>query len=136
MGYVGLDERINILYSDCIACQKLVGFGFGFGWPVVERIKRGRKTIFDIKEDEKRPFILGTHFLTTAKAVIKFDKLTIALRFGKNKVGFKMRGKNKTSLEKEMEFDQRRSKNFNNGFPIPKKGNVDLKTKEESCKDV
>ncbi|GKE70647.1 reverse transcriptase domain-containing protein, partial [Tanacetum coccineum] len=31
--------------------------------------------ILDIKEDKKRPFILGTPFLTTAKAVIKFDKV-------------------------------------------------------------
>nr|GEX84710.1 hypothetical protein [Tanacetum cinerariifolium] len=30
--------------------------------------------ILDIIEDEKRPFILGIPFLTTAKAVIKFDK--------------------------------------------------------------
>ncbi|GKE01480.1 reverse transcriptase domain-containing protein [Tanacetum coccineum] len=36
--------------------------------------------ILDIKEDEKRPFILGTPFLTTAKAIIKFDKGTITLR--------------------------------------------------------
>ncbi|GJT84000.1 MAK10-like protein [Tanacetum coccineum] len=36
--------------------------------------------ILAIKEDEKRPFILGTPFLTTAKAVIKFDKGTITLR--------------------------------------------------------
>ncbi|GJW77703.1 zinc finger, CCHC-type containing protein [Tanacetum coccineum] len=36
--------------------------------------------ILDIKEDKKRPFILGTPFLTTAKAVIKFDKSTITLR--------------------------------------------------------
>ncbi|GJY41536.1 putative reverse transcriptase domain-containing protein, partial [Tanacetum coccineum] len=36
--------------------------------------------ILDIKEDEKRPFILGVPFLTTAKAVIKFDKGTITLR--------------------------------------------------------
>ncbi|GKB56566.1 MAK10-like protein [Tanacetum coccineum] len=35
--------------------------------------------ILDIKEDEKRPFILGTPFLTTAKAMIKFDKGTITL---------------------------------------------------------
>ncbi|GKA22123.1 zinc finger, CCHC-type containing protein [Tanacetum coccineum] len=44
--------------------------------------------ILDIKEDEKRPFILGTPFLTTAKAVIKFDKGTITLRFGKSKISF------------------------------------------------
>ncbi|GKE42042.1 MAK10-like protein, partial [Tanacetum coccineum] len=36
--------------------------------------------ILDIKEDGMRPFILGTPFLTTANAVIKFDKGTITLR--------------------------------------------------------
>ncbi|GJW75705.1 hypothetical protein Tco_0135075 [Tanacetum coccineum] len=46
--------------------------------------------ILDIKEDEKRPFILGTSFLTTAKAAIKFDKGTITLRFGKRKINFHM----------------------------------------------
>ncbi|GJQ90556.1 MAK10-like protein [Tanacetum coccineum] len=35
--------------------------------------------ILDMKEDEKRPFILRTPFLTTAKAVIKFDKGTITV---------------------------------------------------------
>nr|GEV25428.1 hypothetical protein [Tanacetum cinerariifolium] len=44
--------------------------------------------ILDIKEDEPRPFILGTPFLTMAKAVIKFDKGTITLRSGKNKISF------------------------------------------------
>ncbi|GJV86234.1 zinc finger, CCHC-type containing protein [Tanacetum coccineum] len=44
--------------------------------------------ILDIKEDEKRPFILGTPFLTMAKAVIKFDKGTITLRSGKSKISF------------------------------------------------
>nr|GFA26659.1 hypothetical protein [Tanacetum cinerariifolium] len=44
--------------------------------------------ILDIKEDEKRPFILGTPFFTTAKAVIKFDKGTITLRSGKSKMSF------------------------------------------------
>ncbi|GJS17648.1 zinc finger, CCHC-type containing protein [Tanacetum coccineum] len=44
--------------------------------------------ILNIKEDEKRPFILGTPFLTTDKAVIKFDKGTITLRFGKSKISF------------------------------------------------
>ncbi|GJW64103.1 reverse transcriptase domain-containing protein [Tanacetum coccineum] len=44
--------------------------------------------ILDIKEDEKRPCILGTPFLTTAKAVIKFDKGTITLRSGKSKISF------------------------------------------------
>ncbi|GKE30965.1 MAK10-like protein [Tanacetum coccineum] len=44
--------------------------------------------ILDIKENEKRPFISGTPFLTTAKAVIKFDKGTITLRSGKSKISF------------------------------------------------
>ncbi|GKD79705.1 zinc finger, CCHC-type, retrotransposon gag domain protein [Tanacetum coccineum] len=44
--------------------------------------------ILDIKEDEKRPFILGIPFLTTAKAIIKFDKGTITLRSGKSKISF------------------------------------------------
>ncbi|GKC21093.1 MAK10-like protein [Tanacetum coccineum] len=44
--------------------------------------------ILNIKEDEKRNFILGTPFLTTAKAVIKFDKGTITLRSGKSKISF------------------------------------------------
>ncbi|GJR06668.1 zinc finger, CCHC-type containing protein [Tanacetum coccineum] len=44
--------------------------------------------ILDIKENEKRPFILGTSFLTMAKAVIKFDKDTITLRSGKSKISF------------------------------------------------
>ncbi|GJW90011.1 zinc finger, CCHC-type containing protein [Tanacetum coccineum] len=44
--------------------------------------------IMDIREDEKRPFILGTPFLTTAKATIKFDKGTITLKSGQMKVSF------------------------------------------------
>ncbi|GJR45816.1 MAK10-like protein [Tanacetum coccineum] len=44
--------------------------------------------ILDIKEDEKRPFILGTPFLTTSKAMIKFDKGTITLKTGKSKMSF------------------------------------------------
>ncbi|GJX99118.1 retrovirus-related pol polyprotein from transposon TNT 1-94 [Tanacetum coccineum] len=44
--------------------------------------------ILDIKEDENKPFILGTSFLTMAKAVIRFDKWTITLTSGKNKIDF------------------------------------------------
>ncbi|GKA49117.1 reverse transcriptase domain-containing protein [Tanacetum coccineum] len=44
--------------------------------------------ILDIKENEKRIFILGTPFLITAKAVIKFDNGTITLRSGKSKISF------------------------------------------------
>nr|GEZ69872.1 hypothetical protein [Tanacetum cinerariifolium] len=44
--------------------------------------------ILDIKKDERRPFILGTPFVTTAKAMIKFDKSTITLRSEKSKISF------------------------------------------------
>ncbi|GKD12241.1 MAK10-like protein, partial [Tanacetum coccineum] len=101
--------------------------------------------IIDIKDDEKRPFILGTPFLTTAKAVIKFDKGTVTLRSGKSKMSFhslckiekgikndvepiaptvtvnrlvlEWEERIKLHQEKEMEFDQRRSKNFKNKHP-------------------
>ncbi|GJT56875.1 MAK10-like protein [Tanacetum coccineum] len=53
---------------------------------VVEHVYPIDFMILDIKEDEKRPFILGTPFLTTVKAVIKFDKGTITLRSGKSKL--------------------------------------------------
>nr|GEX90370.1 hypothetical protein [Tanacetum cinerariifolium] len=46
--------------------------------------------ILDIKENEKRPFILRTPFLTTAKAAIKLDKGTITLRSRKSKISFHM----------------------------------------------
>ncbi|GJT96982.1 zinc finger, CCHC-type containing protein [Tanacetum coccineum] len=105
--------------------------------------------ILDIKEDQKRPFILGTSFLTTTKAVIKLDKGTITLRSGKSKMGFhkipeslcKIKRGIKNDIEpiaptmivnrlvleweeriklhqdKEMEFDQWRSKTFKNKRP-------------------
>nr|GEY37130.1 MAK10-like protein [Tanacetum cinerariifolium] len=39
-------------------------------------------------EDKKRPFILGTPILTTAKAVIKYDKGTITPSSRKSKISF------------------------------------------------
>ncbi|GJW49248.1 zinc finger, CCHC-type containing protein [Tanacetum coccineum] len=55
---------------------------------VVDHVYPMDFVILDIKKDKKRPFILGTPFLTTAKAVIKFDKGTITLRSRKNKISF------------------------------------------------
>nr|GEZ54365.1 hypothetical protein [Tanacetum cinerariifolium] len=55
---------------------------------VVEHVYPVDFVILYIKENEKRSFILGTLFLITAKAVIKFDKGTITLRSGKNKISF------------------------------------------------
>ncbi|GJV62966.1 MAK10-like protein [Tanacetum coccineum] len=55
---------------------------------VVEHVFPIDFVILDIKENEKRPFILGTLFLTTAKATIKFDTGTITLRSRKSNVSF------------------------------------------------
>nr|GEV88601.1 reverse transcriptase domain-containing protein [Tanacetum cinerariifolium] len=55
---------------------------------VVEHVYPMDFVILDTKEDEKWSFILGVPFLTTAKAVIKFDKGTITLRSGKSKISF------------------------------------------------
>nr|GEV92746.1 hypothetical protein [Tanacetum cinerariifolium] len=105
--------------------------------------------ILDIKEDEKRHFILGSPFLTTAKAVIKFDKGTITLRSKKSKISFhripeslckiergikndikpialtmtvnrlvlKWEDRIKLHMEREMKFDQWKSKNFQGKHP-------------------
>ncbi|GJU53200.1 zinc finger, CCHC-type containing protein [Tanacetum coccineum] len=61
--------------------------------------------ILDIKEDENRPFILGTPFLTTAKAVIKFDKGTITLRSGKSKISFHRIPKSLCKIERGVKND-------------------------------
>ncbi|GJW47738.1 MAK10-like protein [Tanacetum coccineum] len=63
--------------------------------------------ILDIKENENRPFILGTPFLTTAKALMKCDTGTITLR------------KDLASLENggRYVFNQWRSKNFKGKHP-------------------
>nr|GEV99196.1 hypothetical protein [Tanacetum cinerariifolium] len=55
---------------------------------ITEHVYPVNFVILDIKEDKKMPFILGTPFLTTAKAVIKFDNDTITLRSGKSKISF------------------------------------------------
>ncbi|GJS30546.1 zinc finger, CCHC-type containing protein [Tanacetum coccineum] len=68
--------------------------------------------ILDIKEDKNRPFILGTPFLTMAKAVIKFYKGTITLR-----LVLEWEERIKLHLEREMEFDQWKSKIFKGKHP-------------------
>ncbi|GJV53987.1 MAK10-like protein [Tanacetum coccineum] len=44
--------------------------------------------ILDITEDRNKSFILGTSFLTTAKAVISFEKGTTTLKSRKNRIDF------------------------------------------------
>ncbi|GKD48638.1 zinc finger, CCHC-type containing protein, partial [Tanacetum coccineum] len=61
--------------------------------------------ILDIREDEKRPFILGTPFLTTAKAMIKFDKGIITLRSGKSKISFHRKPESLGKVEKGIKND-------------------------------
>nr|GEX04691.1 hypothetical protein [Tanacetum cinerariifolium] len=83
--------------------------------------------VIDIKENKKTPFIYETPILTTAKAVIKFDKGTITLRFGKtptmtiNSLVLEWEEKIKLHQEKEMKFDHWRNKNFKNERPDPVK---------------
>ncbi|GJT87681.1 hypothetical protein Tco_1069398 [Tanacetum coccineum] len=72
--------------------------------------------ILDIKEDEKRPFILGTPFLTTAKVekVIKNNIRPIAPTMTINRLVLEWEKRIKLNQEKEMKFDQWRNKNFKN----------------------
>ncbi|GJU18257.1 reverse transcriptase domain-containing protein [Tanacetum coccineum] len=72
---------------------------------VVEHVYHVDFVILDIKEDEKRPFILGTPFLTTAKAVIKFDKGTITLRSGKSNISFHRIPESPCKIEKGVKND-------------------------------
>ncbi|GKD60874.1 zinc finger, CCHC-type containing protein, partial [Tanacetum coccineum] len=61
--------------------------------------------VLDIKENEKRPFILKTSFLTMAKAVIKFDKGTITLRSGKSNISFHRIPNSPCMIEKGVKND-------------------------------
>nr|GEZ00153.1 MAK10-like protein [Tanacetum cinerariifolium] len=143
---VKMDIRLSLashsyIYPLGIAKDVLVDV-VGYGYPI-------HFVILDIKEDEKRPFILGTPFLTTAKAVIKFDIGTVTLRSGMSKISFhkipeslckiekvikndtkpiapimtinrlvlEWEERIKLHQEKEMEFDQWRSKDFENKHP-------------------
>nr|GEV86686.1 hypothetical protein [Tanacetum cinerariifolium] len=113
--------------------------------------------ILDIKENEKRPFILGTPFQTMAKATIKLDKGIVTLRSRKSKVTFhrildplcmtdkgvkndivpiaptmtvnrrvlEWEKKIRLHLEREMKFNQWRSKSFKGKHPTL------METKEE-----
>nr|GEU92238.1 hypothetical protein [Tanacetum cinerariifolium] len=82
-----IDERpgeTNIILL--LACHSYI-YPLGIAEDVLVKIAKHvyhmDLVILDIKKDKNRPFILGTPFLTTAKAVIKFDKGTITLRSGK-----------------------------------------------------
>ncbi|GJY09999.1 zinc finger, CCHC-type containing protein [Tanacetum coccineum] len=84
---------------------------------VVEHVYHVDFVILDIKENEKRPCILGTPFLTTAKASIKFDKGTIALRSGKSKASHVMGRKDKASHGKGYEVQPMKEQKFHRQEP-------------------
>ncbi|GKA02519.1 zinc finger, CCHC-type containing protein, partial [Tanacetum coccineum] len=83
--------------NDRIAEDVLVG--------VAEHVYLVDFVILDIKEDEKRPFILGTPFLTTTKSIIKFDKGTITLSSGKSKISFHRIPESLCKIEKGVKND-------------------------------
>nr|GEU87132.1 hypothetical protein [Tanacetum cinerariifolium] len=73
----------------------------GCFWPCVPRGLHD----FKHKGGRKRPFILGSPFLTTTKVVIKFDKETITLRSGKSKISFHRIPKPNCKIEKGIKND-------------------------------
>ncbi|GKE79552.1 zinc finger, CCHC-type containing protein [Tanacetum coccineum] len=79
------DIRLSLASHSCIYP---LGIAEDILVEVVEHVYPVDFVILDIKEDEKRPYILGTPFFTMAKASIKFDKGTITLRSGKIKISF------------------------------------------------
>ncbi|GJU67322.1 MAK10-like protein [Tanacetum coccineum] len=136
---------------------------------IVEHVYPVDFVILDIRENENRPFILGTPFLTTAKASIKFDTGTVTLRLGKHKVSFhripnssnatdkgvkndiepiaptmtvnrlvlEWEEKIKLHLEREMQFNQWRSKKISKVcIPLLLQPRKEWMTKEKSRKDV
>ncbi|GJX67002.1 reverse transcriptase domain-containing protein [Tanacetum coccineum] len=81
-GLIGNQRYNDFLLARCLGIDEdvLVEIA-GYVYPV-------DFVILDVKKDKKKPFILGTPFLTTAKAKIRFDKGTITLKSGKNKINF------------------------------------------------
>ncbi|GJZ16365.1 reverse transcriptase domain-containing protein [Tanacetum coccineum] len=72
---------------------------------VAEHVYTMNFVILDIKEDEKRPFILGTSFLRMTKAIIKFGKGTVTLRSGKSKICFHRILKSLCKIERGVKND-------------------------------
>ncbi|GJV32688.1 MAK10-like protein [Tanacetum coccineum] len=99
---IGTDVRLSLashsyIYPLGIAEDVLIDIG-GYVYPV-------DFVILDIKEYKNKPFILGTPFLTTAKAVIRFEKGTITLKYGKCKIDFLKVPALPSELEKNAEDD-------------------------------
>ncbi|GJT65633.1 zinc finger, CCHC-type containing protein [Tanacetum coccineum] len=61
--------------------------------------------ILNIGEDESKLFILGTPFLTTVKTEIRFDRGTITLKSGKNKINLFKISASPCKIENKLEDD-------------------------------
>ncbi|GJY73280.1 hypothetical protein Tco_0477711 [Tanacetum coccineum] len=99
---VGIDVRLSLaihyyIYPLRIAEDVWIDI-VGYVYPV-------DFVILDIKENRNKPFILGTPFLTTAKAVIRFEKGMITLKYDKNKIDFVKVPTLPSELEKNVEDD-------------------------------
>ncbi|GJS33361.1 MAK10-like protein [Tanacetum coccineum] len=99
---VGTDVRLSLashsyIYPLGIAGNVMINIA-GYVYPA-------DFVILNIKVDRNKPFILGTPFLTTAKTVIRFEKGTITLKSGKNKIDFVKVPALLSELEKNAEDD-------------------------------
>ncbi|GJT54808.1 MAK10-like protein [Tanacetum coccineum] len=92
--------------------------------------------VLDVKENEKRPFILGTPFLTTTKASIKFDMGTITRRSRKSKASPGMGGKDKASLRKGNAVQPMEEQKFQSKYPLLLQSRKESMMKEKSQKDA
>nr|GEU60020.1 reverse transcriptase domain-containing protein [Tanacetum cinerariifolium] len=94
---------------------------------VAENVYHVKFVILDLKEDEKRPFTLGTPFLTTPRPIseslckiergVKNNIEPIAPTMTVDRLVSKWEERIKLHMEREMEFDQWKSKNFKGKHP-------------------
>ncbi|GKA17437.1 MAK10-like protein [Tanacetum coccineum] len=97
--------------------------------------------ILDVKEDKKKPFILGTPFLTTAKAEvrveveIKNDIDPVAFTNAISRLILEWEERIKLYREKELEFNQWRSKVFNDGRSVLMPKGCEEITNRFACKN-
>nr|GEV45256.1 retrovirus-related Pol polyprotein from transposon TNT 1-94 [Tanacetum cinerariifolium] len=81
-GLIGNQRYNNSLLETCLGIAKdvlveIAGYIYHLDF-----------VILDITEDKKKPFVLGTPFLTTVKARLDLIKGIITLKYGKNKINF------------------------------------------------
>ncbi|GJS38549.1 reverse transcriptase domain-containing protein [Tanacetum coccineum] len=83
--------------------------------------------ILDVKEDKKKPFILGTPFLAMAKAEISFDKEIITLKSGKKRSGYRQKDRKPSQNDKT---EHGMEKTVQNQGPKSKNAKVRVNTEE------